>query len=832
MPASLAQPVVNVAVVVLRRPGKMFRRFRRSVRAMATLLVLAPIVVIVLTQGPVPRYLLKRVVQGQLGGPAASQAPGQASTNTVEFESRWVSVKLDGRVVIEQPRLTNTAIAGAAGELFTAESVTLNAEWSAFTAGLSGIMSAADIRIERPVFRISVDRQDGTLNLAGVGVASRTTTPKATDTTLRVPRIEIERGRLVLMEHGPTPEDSAAQPAELVDLQTRGWLTSLPAPDQYLLRLRAEDPFGGNTPIDLTGTVDLARGQGVIDAGSLQLARWGPSRMPAIVRDTWERLRLRGTIQQTRLRFGPEIGVQTELRLQDVALNVPVAAGRAEITGSRTPRMDGVTGTLRLTTGGADGSNAGLEADLAGSFEDLPAHVRLVTRGLSLTSPYSATISAEQFRLERDPRILWFTPEIVQKNFERFSGPTALVDARIEVSRGRPESETVAGETIIRGSLMFREGAAAFDQFPYPIHNLAGTITFNEDEVRIIGLRGDGPTGGKFLAEGVIAPPTSDAMLNIDVVVTDVPLDDALADAIRRSKGRELADAIFSRPDYDRLLGAGMVLSTAAKRQYEQEIAQIEATLASSETPDAALISRRSDLQRRLAAPLADFGGLLDSIAVKVRSDFGFAAPTRQEIRVRFRDAMLLTKFFPLPMRAQRLELLVTDDAAIMEGVGLIPAGATAGATTDPGSMDLLARVDIRRDPASGQWTYDPNVAARVRQVRVTPLLIAAIPDKQAVIAGPVPPGERSPGVQALLSQLNIQGAADADVVLTTPPGGETSLSVDLRFEQVASTPRFTQPRRAEPGTLHDVAGRIRINDDAIIIESLRGLISHQQPKT
>lgn len=761
---------------VLKRPGRFFRRFRRAVRVGFVLLCLMPLGLVIVTQGPVPRYLLKRAIERQSGG---------------VFSSEWVSLKLDGSVIIDKPSLSVASIAGDAARLFEAESVVIDLDWSAWAAG---VVVPADVRVIGPTARLSIDEKDSKVNLSGLSPAVSGTSGGA---GLRVPRITIERGRLIFGQH----KDGAFE--HLVELTTRGWVSPMPGGERFMVRLRAEDVVGGNLPIDLNGEIDLGRGEGVIDAGSLQLARWGPDRMPSVGRALWESLRLRGQIEKTQVRFSREIGLQTTLKLRDVSLNVPVAAGRAEITGSRNPRMDGVTGTLRLTTAGA---GAGIEADLAGSFEDLPAQVRLVTQGLDLTSAYQATITAEKFRLEKDPRVLWFTPEIVQTNFERFSGPTALVDARIEIARGRPNSATESGETSIKGTLIFREGAATFSQFPYPISNLEGQVTFDDDKVRIVGIRGNGPSGAKFFAEGEVSPPTADAKLDINVVCTDVPMDEPLLTAIKRSKGSELAEGLFSRVAYDRLIGQGLIISTVAKRQYERELGEIEAALAGGGEINADSLARRDDLKRRLAAPLVDFSGMIDSITVKVVSDFGFESPSRQEIRVRFKDSMILTKFFPLPVRAKQMALRITDDVAEIIGQDMTGAGG--------GTIDMQARIDIRRVPGTGEWTYDPSVTASARGVPISPLLIQAIPQKT---------DPDTTDVRGLLTAMRLGGSVDATIALTTPPAGRTSTRVDLTLADVSS-----QPNESGSGIgakLESVGGSITVTDDRLLIHRASGLL-------
>ncbi|MCE2924368.1 MAG: hypothetical protein LW822_02745 [Phycisphaeraceae bacterium] len=784
----LPQPVLDAAAAVLKRPGKFYRRFRRTVRVCFVLLCLLPAVILILTQGPVPRYLLKRAISQATGG---------------EFTSTWVSLKLNGQLIIDNPQLRVPTIPGDPGRLFNADAIVVDLDWSAWAAG---VVAPRGVTLKRPVVRVAIDTTNNTMNIAALGI------PAGGTGQMRVPRIQIEAGQIILGEF------AAQNLTTLASLNAHGWISPLPQPDQYMLTLRAEDPLGGNTPITVNGTLDLARAEGVIDAGSLQLARWGPERVPSIMRDVWEILRLRGQIARMQLRFGRVLGVQTTLTLNDVSLNVPVPAGRREITGSRNPRMDGVTGTLCITTAGP---GKGLQADLTGSFEDLPARVRINSQGLDLNSAYQATITAEHLKLEKDPRILWFAPAIVLANFERFSGPTAVIDARIQINRPRPETNGTPADTSIGGTIIFRQGVAAFDQFPYTISDLAGAITFDEDKVSILGITGRGPTGARLFAEGTLAPPTSDARLEINVTCTDVPMDDYLIDAIKRSKAAALADAIFSKPIYNRLLNEGLIRNQEATERYTQELHSLDAQLtASDQPPDGNALTRRADLARRLAAPAIDFGGTIDAISVRIRSDFGLEQPTRQEILVGFAGATIISKFFPLPARADHLALRITDTAAEIKGNGLQgPEG---------GLIDLDARVDIRREPSTGQWTYDPNVAASFHALPVSPLLIQAIPHK----AGPQ---QTNADPRLLLSAMNISGPIDATLTLTTPPDGPTSTLVNLSFNNLTSQPQHHHQATGTPAKLTNIAGQVAITDDRITFNQLTGIFvpaTDQPPAT
>jgi hypothetical protein len=797
----------------LKRPGKLYRRFRRVVRTVFVLLCLLPVGALIVTQGPVARWLLAREVRRATGA---------------ELSTAGVSLKLDGRLVIDEPRLRAPGLAGEAGEIARAQRVTVMLDW---TGWASAVVLPTDVQLVRPVVRASLDKRTNALNLAQLGAGGAGLSTMSASTFTRVPRVDVEGGRIILGEHDAQAGEAFTT---LAQLDARGWFAPIGGSDTYVVRLRAQEasqpgdaaaPAPPGAPIDIDGRLNLAEGTGVLSAGALDLSRWDASRVPSAARDVWESLRLRGQIAGSEFRFSRATGLVTTLRLRDVSLLVPVAAGRPDITGSRSPRMDGVSGTLRLTTAGP---SPGLQAELTGSFEDLPARVRLQTQGLELTAPYQAVISADAFRLEKDPRILWFTPDIVRFNFDRFGGPTATVDARIELARGRPPGDGQPGETSIRGTLMLRDGTVAFEKFPYPIVNVSGTVTFDDDAVRIIGIRGEGPTGARLLGEGVVDPPNGDARIAIDVYATDVPLDDVLTGAIARSKGRELADAIFSREVYERLQREGHLLSASRRASLVRERAEIDERYAgpnqdgSDRTPTGQDAARAEEIDRQLARPDFNFGGVIDAIGVHVRSDYGFDSDTKTDVRVRFAQAGLLTRFFPFPVRADRLAMRITDDYAELVGRGL--------RALNGGVADLDARVDIRRDPQTGEWTYDPNVSIKGRGLRIDELLIGAIPEGGLKPAAPAGADEAAPGgarrVKQLLRELGVQGQVDADIKLSTPPGGQTELQALVVFADAQAMPGAPGVGASPRVRVSQLHGAIFVDDELVTLGSVEGRIA------
>ncbi|HZW06515.1 MAG TPA: hypothetical protein VFF65_05280 [Phycisphaerales bacterium] len=772
------------------RPGKLFRRFRRTVRAVFIVLLLLPLLAVVLTQGPVPEWLIARSVRKATGA---------------EFDASWVSLKLDGRFVATDAVLVAPASSGLTGEaarIAEAQRIEVVLDWSAWAAG---VVVPSSVKVTSPVVHLSLDRATNRVNIARLSAAS-----SGASSIANVPRIDVVGGELVIAEYGPPKEPAPTDPSgfdELVRLKADGWISPVFGTKRYLIRLRAANPEDPLMAFDAVGEVDLATVHGEVKTTALDLSRWTPDRVPFTSRELWEKLRLRGRISGTTVRYSAEAGLDTTLTLEDVSLNAPIASGRAEITGSRNPRMEGVAGTLRVVSGGPA---VGLHADLRGLFEDLPARVRLDSRALSIDAAYSAVILAERFELEKDPRILWFTPEVVQRNFEKFSGPTAVIDARIEINRRPPESPGVPGETAISGTLVFENGSAAYELFPYPLVALSGAVRFDDEKVQIIGIQGRGPTGARFFAEGTIDPPTADSRYDIRVTVTDAPIDDALRAALLASKGAAIVDAVFSQKRFQELVDKGLLAPTPARG-----------------APGAP------------AAPAGGppsfevFAGMIDSIQVHVTSGFGKEQPVHQNIAVRFKDVHALPEVFPYPLSGRDVSVRIGDDFVLVRGEGLTGVHG--------GTADLDARIDIvkKGKDAQGkdQWDYRPTIRLRTEDFPIEPLLINAIPDQ----IGSAKPSASGPqdelaaeapfSIKAFLSTLHLEGPVDADisVVPGERPGDAPRASASVVFEGVSARPDHTGPPQSAVA-MEGLIGAVRVSPGGLAIDTLEGRLLPAAP--
>ena len=70
----------------------------------------------------------------------------------------------------------------------------------------------------------------------------------------------------------------------------------------------------------------------------------------------------------------------------------------------------------------------------------------------------------------------------VRRRLRDFSSPTAIVNTRVLVTRGRAAGPQPA-PVRLQGTMEFTHGSAAFFKFPYPFNNMAGLVRFDNDKI-------------------------------------------------------------------------------------------------------------------------------------------------------------------------------------------------------------------------------------------------------------------------------------------------------------------------------------------------------------
>ena len=744
------------------------RRFRRRARTIVTVLVVLAAAVAACTGGPLPRW----IALGRL----------HALVPQLEFTADSARITPQGTLLISKLR---GKIAGplaaklpeAARQVLTSEIVEIEADWPGWKFWQARL---AAVRVEHPVVRLS-QNAEGTLNIAALLEDSEVSAADS-GAAFAPPVIELVEATVEVGEHDDVAGESAGTYRQLSRIEVSGWIVPK-SRDRDVFAIAVHQTGGdviglAGKPIALDGLWLPPSREVLLTLSGVDLSRLTAEKLPAGFRQLWEAMRLRGRITQTTLRSSPQ-GLEVELALESVQLRVPIAAARPDFAVSRPPVMEDVSGTLRLVQASASaGGRSGVEASLTGTLEDLSATVLFSSQGLTLDSPYTAQIVARGFKLEKEPRLLWLTPDAVRDQLGEFSGPTATVDALITIARQQPTPERPSGVRI-SGSLSFVDGTAAYDMFPYPMLDLSGTVSFDDDQVTIRGIRGRGASGASVLIQGTI---NETAAMRIDVTLADIPFDDEARRTLEASPASPLVRELFSQQSAGTLAGAGLL--------------------------PIGFVS----------------GGMIDSVQVHVeRPSFDVLKFTRL-VEIQFGEVRLLPDAFPLPLSGRDLTLAMRD--------GKVTLRARDMAGPSGGSVDIDAVLDLGPAVFSGGGIGKvlPTVVVKARSMPVDAAVLFAL-DAVASAAEPAGHGASPLTPGRVLSQLGFQGRVECDVrVMPTGPEGKPDklgYEVDVGFENTTASPRVISATAVTPIGLSitDLSGKLHITPGVIGVEYLSGEI-------
>ncbi len=719
----------------------------------------------VATHGPVPKWILRAHVARHLGLDLQAESVTLTPLGTLDLRGLnvWIS--------------ESSGLPEEARRILHARRAWVELDWSGW---LPPVPRPTRVVLEDAQVRLSQDLSGGELNLAHIRIA-----PPSTSTTVPLPVIELIDGRFELGEHSK----SGPLYRVLTQLGAQGWFRPRDgAPSIYDVRVVQT---GGDTRgLSAWGELDVTRGAGKAGAGPIDLSRWSPQEVPSAFRDLWRQLAMNGLLERIDLHYSPASGVNAELVVADVSLNLPIPAGQLEVVGARTARMEDVQGTIAL---GADG----LQANLDGLFSGVSCKLELQVLGLQADAPYRAQVYARPFRLSETPRLLWFLQPVVRQTLEeQFNSPDAMLEAQISIRQAAPgvdaQGNPQTSEPVISGNISFSDGATTYTGFPYALTHLAGQVSFNAESVRLINVTGRSPTGAALFMEGSYAPPKPDGVLAITMTLADVPLDDAMFTALDAAGGKGTVDLLFSREQYAGLVIAGLV-----------------------PPPGAGGFA---------------LGGKADKVFLTLQRAGGQEQPFIGTARAEFARAGIVSSEFPYPV--------VATDLVIEMDPRLVRVSADRVATLDNIPVMLKASVPITR----GQAARTPedgglHVDVSVERLPVTPMLLYALPgggDRVLQELGmwvwrpwqwPAAPGGAEPTAvpatpAVLLARLNPQGLVDASVKVFERDRGQAGYVAAVGGSVRATAPSIIPDQDLE---LRVDGGRLLVTDEFVRTESLTG---------
>ncbi len=686
-----------------------------------------------------------------------------------------------GRITIRDVKLSVPSLTGPAAEFMTAPIVIARLDWGSV---LSGSPRIASIELHSPVTRISV-APDQTLNVASLrgGGASPG----------QIPQLILTRAKFELGEHDPT----IGTYVELFTLRVEGAMrahsTTANLYSINLSEILSQQDRAHRTPTSINGWFNVSTIEGSITVHDVDLASWSERAAPQAVRELWEQMAMRGRIEDARFAFSSKELLEATFALKNVDMRIPLQhepeAGTPQDATPELVSMTGVSGSLRFDLDGFQG-------DLAGQIEDLACHVTIRTDGLTLNAPLVCNIRAADFTVAQHPQLMPFAPPYVERIFRRFSGPTAEVSGVVRVERGPPVNASPA-PLDVSGAFTFEHGQASFENFPYPFHNMRGTINFDADRIDIVHISARGPSGSSLLASGTIAPPREGAAVDLEITVADMPIDEVFYEAMPPQHVQVL-NAVFDNAAYRRLLDAKLLLT---EQDREQLVAQRRETdlqfrMLQHDNPESfdsadALILRRAALDEQLKTPAFNLGGNA-ALFIDVIRPFGPGEHYETSIAVHVQNAGIIAEAFPYPVIAEDIRIQIDHSTALISAPKLI--GPTGAEGSFAGTVLY----------GSSEDDYHPSLDIRANNLRVDPLLLSALPDSDDEQTDP----------RRIIARLGIQGEIDCTAKIRPSAAADRDIAYDINIDL---DNLIAQPPGA-PTALTDLSGKINITPERIAL--------------
>ncbi len=702
-----------------------------------------------------------------------------AASTACDVSCRAARLTWRGDIVLDDVSVREPGVSGPGAEFFSAERIFVRAGWGEIISlALGRPFDIRSLRFETPVARFSHASADGALNVSGLlarGGSIAGAAPAA------LPEIEVLDGLITYGEHN----DKEHIP--LLEVRLAGRLR---APDSgrplYLLEMQ-ELAESASSPMRIEGGIDLEVGAAWMDLNDVDLSRLRISAPTRGGGDIWRQLDIAGGVPLATLRYTQEHGAEARFALHDVSLTMPIPSETPEDAGGQADLM-----RMRSVDGEITFSARGLEAELDGLVEDLPAHVSLTTSGLATDAALRCELSTQRFVVSSRPRLLPFAPHNVREVFREFGGPTAEVSGRVTIERGEPVAG-VPAPISASGEFALVNGTLAHEDFPYRIFDLAGSITFDDERLVVEGLEGVGATGVRARAWGWAAlgrKPLLEIHIESEAAAVDEELERALP-----PEWRPIISEICSRSEHARLLDQGIILTTAERDLAEERLQSLRQSLRThherggSAAERVALERSIQAIEASLLTPIFDLAGAAAVHVLVSRTVQG--ERTQVTVDARFDSLGILLDSFPYPVRAEDLRLTVQPGAvkAVTERL--------AGLTGAGGRLELEWKVDPR-EAGRGR----PDVHVVLDGAPIDPLLLAALPDSE---------NDDDVSLRRFLTSLGLTGHVGANVGIFPEDDGEIGFRVDALLGDCSVRPAAPADSGDSSPRIHALSGPITV---------------------
>jgi len=459
-------------------------------------------------RSPLTRFVVLRAIEASLA---------------IDARAQGVRVGADG--IIRMDDLVLRTGAGKQGKFLRARRCLIDLDWRSL---LDGRLKVSQIVLDGATARISVERGSGRLNIEplieGAGKPGR----------FEVPEIVLGNATIELGEHDESGYSL------LTALQIDGLLTRLT--DRPGFAVGVSERTGS---MRLSGVVTPERV--ALEVSQVDLARFGPERVPSAIRPVIRVLDLEGRVATMGLAYSEGEGLVARVDLSGISMNLPFdREGRFVDAPQELARMQDVRGRILL-------SRAGVSADLSGSIEGLNYDATLRSAPEGASQRFTLSLATRGYALDEEQRLRPYVPRAIERALADISHPSGEIDAQVRLGGRILTGGRIRDARIEEGRIVLRDVRAAHARFPYEVRHINGTIEFSSEEARLVEVTGQGETGARISASGSISPLDENARLYLSVRVDGAPIDDALARALEAGGAGGFLEEVFSRARLDEL---------------------------------------------------------------------------------------------------------------------------------------------------------------------------------------------------------------------------------------------------------------------------------------
>jgi len=674
------------------------------------------------TPAPVPRRRLRRVVWGVLiivcvlfAGVSYLTRPAGLGKRVTRFLEESIGCRVHvgpcaltwgGILTVQGVDLSIPGELGEAAKLFHADRVTLGIRLAPL---LLGQVRASTVAIDSPTLYLTENLDDGRFNYQKLISLPAGIDPHG-DLPVVLPEVFLQNGKVRFgrIDSGGYEETEA--------MSLAGTLIRDPVQQgAYQFFLNQNDKASVVTADpgpSILGRIDLDVPMLEVRVDRFEFQ--GPHRylLTQAMRNWWDRLSPEGALP--RVVFSVALDEQdqavmtAEVSLDGIGLSLPIEDGQPL-------RMTGVSGEVSLTNGVVE------LTELTGEVEGITFKGYGLIDGFEADAPFEVTVTTQPFDVPAEGGLWDKMPPAVRKYQTRFS-PQGRYQAQVTIHKSTRESRL-----RFRGYLDLLDTRFSYHKFPYPAKQLTGRITFDNQQVRLNDLVGIGPSGGRAVVSGTIAPPSGDAKVDITIRGEQMPVDHHLTDAMK-PKHRKMIDMFFDHQGYEDLVEKGVIRSP------------------DGDGPD--------------SVPEFALGGSA-SMVVRIQKPAGKDRQYRVTTDIEVAGLRSLFQFWHYPVFADGGRVRISPEHVEVDGVRLRGVhgggGIIDGRLTLPGDDRLLA----------------PSLQLKSIRLPIDEVLIASIP----------------PPKDAWVRSLKLTGELVGTGEIYATDDGQVAFTVDSRLIDAAATP-------------------------------------------